>query len=76
MMTVVDVPENPKILAAIKKIQDDLTCMNILLENCKKYISEDEYRERRCSAANVVNILIADMNIFLDLKPKIIQKLY
>lgn len=76
MMTVVDVPENPKILGAIKKLQDDLICMNVLLENLKKYTKEDDYIERRRGAAEVINFLIADCNVLLNLKPNIIQKRY
>lgn len=74
--TVVDVPENPKILNAIQKIEDDLICMNVLLEDCKKYLSENEYKERRKAAAAVVHIIINDWNILFDLQPKMIQKQY
>ncbi len=73
---VVDVPENPAILNAIQKIKDDLTCMNVLLDNCKMYVSEDEYRERRKNAENVVPILITDWTNLQTLKPGIIQKQY
>ena len=73
---VVDVPENPSILNAIQKIKDDLTCMNVLLDNCKMYVSEDEYRERRRNAENVVPILITDWTRLQALKPGIIQKQY
>lgn len=76
MMTVVDVPENPKILNAIQKIQDDLTCMSVLLEDCTKYLSEEIYKERRKAAAEVVHIIIGDWNRLLDMKPKLIQKQY
>ena len=76
MMTVVDVPENPKILGAIKKLQDDLICMNVLLENLKKYTKEDDYIERRRVATEVVNFLVADCSVLLNLKPNIIEKRY
>ena len=37
MQTVVDIPENPKILSAIEKLRNDLICMDVLLGNCIKY---------------------------------------
>ncbi len=73
---VVDVPENPEILNAIQKIKDDFTCMSVLLDSCKMYVSEDEYIERRKSAEGVVPILITDWRRLQDLKPGIIQKQY
>lgn len=74
--TVVDVPENPKILQAIEKIQEDLICMKVLLEDCKKYSSEETYKERRKAAAEVVHIIIGDWNTLLHLKPKLVEKYY
>ena len=76
MRTVVDAPENPEILSAIQKIKDDTTCMQVLLEGCKAYTSEEIYRERRRAAAEVVHIIVNDMNRWFDLKPRLIQKQY
>lgn len=73
---VVDVPENPEILKAIQKIKDDLTCMNVLLDDCKMYVEEDTYVERRKSAAEVVHIIVKDWTSLLNLKPKLIEKYY
>ena len=73
---VVDVPENPEILKAIQKIKDDLTCMNVLLDNCKMYVGEDTQVERRKSASEVVHIIVKDWTSLLDLKPKLIEKYY
>ena len=44
MRTVVDVPDNPEILSAIQKLKDDITCMQVLLEGCKVYTSEESYK--------------------------------
>ncbi len=74
--TVVDVPENPQILNAIQKIKDDLTCMNVLLDDCKMYVDEDTYVERRKSAAEVVHIIVKDWTSLLNLKPKLVEKYY
>lgn len=73
---VVDVPENPEILKAIQKIKDDLTCMNVLLDDCKMYVEEDTYVERRKSAAEVVHIIVKDWTKLLNLKPKLVEKYY
>lgn len=75
-MTVVNTLENPEILNAIQIIKDDLTCMNVLLEDCKRYLSEETYKERRKAAADVVHILIGDLNRFLQLQPKLVEKYY
>ena len=75
-MTVVDVPENPQILKIMEKIQDDLVCMKTLVDSCKTYSSEDDYRERRKAASSAVHILIADLSRWRELKPNLIQKYY
>lgn len=72
--TVVDVPENAEILSAIKKVRDDLTCMEVLLSNCIKYIEEETYLERRKAAADMVNLIIADVTTLMLQKPKLLQK--
>ena len=76
LTTVVDVPENPKILKAIEKVQEDLICMKVLLEECKRYSSEETYKERRKAVTNVIRIINGDWNTLLDLQPKLIQKQY
>lgn len=60
MMTVVDAPENPKILKAIEKVQEDLICMKVLLEDCKRYSSEETYKERIKAVTNVIRIINGD----------------
>lgn len=71
---VVNVPENPKILAAIKKIQDDLTCMNVFLESLKRYQSVESYEKRQKAATEVTYFMIADWNELFAMKPKLISK--
>ena len=46
---VVNVPDNPEILQAMQQVEDDMTCMRVLLNDCKKYISEEEYQKRSTS---------------------------
>lgn len=71
---VVNVPENPQILNAIQKINDDLTCMNVLLERCKRYLSKREYLERCKAAEDLIDTLREDWNILTSIKPKIVEK--
>lgn len=74
MKQVVNVPENPQILNAIQKINDDLTCMNVLLERCKRYLSKREYLERCKAAEDLIDTLREDWNILTSIKPKIVEK--
>lgn len=74
--TVVDVPENPEVLKAIQKIRNDLTCMDVLLQNCICYTEEKAYNRRQKAAAEVLPIIVEDWNKFFDAEPKIIQKTY
>ena len=72
---VVDAPDNPLILSMIKKIKNDIICMEVLLDNCIKYISEESYIERRRMASEIVSVLITDMSRFLKENPNIVKKL-
>lgn len=74
VQAVVNIPENPEILSAMQKIKDDITCMQVLLEDCKTYTSEETYKEKRRATAEVVHIIVKDMNRWLELNPKVIQK--
>lgn len=74
MQTVVDIPENPKILSAIEKLRNDLICMDVLLGNCIKYTDESTYYDHRKAAADVVNIIISDTSNFLLQQPNFVQK--
>ena len=71
---VVNIPENPEILRVMQKIKDDITCMQVLLEDCKTYTSVETYKEKRRATAEVVHIIVNDMTTWLKLNPKVIQK--
>lgn len=71
---VVNVPENAEILNAIQKIEDDITAMKVLLENCKMYISEETFKERRRATSEIVSLIIKDMTLFLGITPVVIRK--
>lgn len=74
LQEVVNIPENPEILRAMQKIKDDITCMQVLLEDCKTYTSVETYKEKRRATAEVVHIIVNDMTTWLKLNPKVIQK--
>lgn len=73
---VVDAPENTRILEAVKKVKDDLTCMNVLLDHCNMFVSKEEYDERRKQAEEIVSIIRADMSRFTTITPNMIRKTY
>lgn len=73
---VVDAPENTRILEAVKRVKDDLTCMNVLLDHCNMFVSKEEYDERRRQAEEIVSIIRADMIRFTTITPNMIRKIY
>lgn len=73
---VVDVLENPKILSKIDKLQEDLTCMKVLLNSCKMYISEEQYNSKMDAIQDVIGIILKDHGMLTELKPNLIQKVY
>lgn len=74
LQEVVNIPENPEILRVMQKIKDDITCMQVLLEDCETYTSVETYKEKRRATAEVVHIIVNDMTTWLKLNPKVIQK--
>lgn len=73
---VVDAPENIKIIEAANKVKDDLICLRVLLDQCNKFISMEEYERRRQQALDAVNIIRADMLQFSILDPRTVRKVY
>jgi len=73
---VVNVPDNPEILQAMQQVEDDMTCMRVLLNDCKKYISEEEYQKRSTSIESVMDTMRTDLAKMLMLKPQIVPVRY
>lgn len=73
---VVDVLENPDILSKIDKLHEDLTCMKVLLNSCKMYISEEQYNSKMEAIQDVIGIILKDHGMLTELKPNLIQKVY
>lgn len=71
---VVDVPENAKIQNMIRKIKEDMICMNILLDECDKYVSMEEYAERRKAAGNIAGVIMMDMSNLSGIRPNMVRK--
>lgn len=76
MRAVVDIPENLQMLNAIKKIRNDLISMDVFLQECMKYCSEESYKQALHSAEAIVSIIISDFNKMNGVGYKIIQKQY
>lgn len=76
MISVVNVPENRKMLEAIHKLRKDLTAMDVLLEELIRYHSEEAYKEKVRAATGVIHILVGDSSALLRMEPKIIQRPY
>ena len=76
MRAVVDIPENLQMLNAIKKIRNDLISMDVFLQECMKYCSEESYKQALHSAEAIVSIIISDFNKMNGVGYRIIQKQY
>ena len=76
MRAVVDIPENLQMLNAIKKIRNDLISMDVFLQECMKYCSEESYKQALHSAEAIVSIIISDFNKMNCVGYRIIQKQY
>ena len=63
-------------LNAIKKIRNDLISMDVFLQECMKYCSEESYKQALHSAEAIVSIIISDFNKMNGVGYKIIQKQY
>ena len=74
MRAVVDIPENLQMLNAIKKIRNDLISMDVFLQECMKYCSEESYKQALHSAEAIVSIIISDFNKMNGVGYRIIQK--
>ena len=66
--------ENTRILEAVKKIKDDLTCMNVLLDHYNMFVPKEVYDERRKQIEEIIGIIIADMAHFTGISPNIVRK--
>lgn len=74
--TVVNIPENPQMLEAIKKLRNDLVCMDTLLENCIRFSDEKTFEDRRKTALDTIQIIMHDSIQFEQLRPQLVQKFY
>lgn len=74
MKSVVDIPVNEKAHKAIETIRNDMKGIEVLLNLCDRYSSEDEYRER----VHVLGLLgfqvYDDIYAFTSIKPGIVVK--
>ncbi len=71
---VVDAPENIRIIEAANRVKDDLICVRVLLEQCSKFVTRDEYNRRRQQALEAVEIVRRDMLQFVAADPREVRK--
>lgn len=72
----VDVPDNVRIREQIRKLQDDLTCMHVILDSLCTYITEDSYNTRMKTTHDMVGKIIQDSVVLRDMKPNLVVKKY
>ena len=71
---VVDAPENIRIIEAANRVKDDLICVRVLLEQCSKFVTRDEYNRRRQQVLEAVEIVRRDMLQFVAADPREVRK--
>lgn len=70
----IDISSEVEILKAIQKIKRDLTCMDVLLEECETRKTESGYNDTRFEAMRFVTSIVRDCNKLLELHPKVIKE--
>ena len=48
----------------------------MMLDESNRYVSDDVFKERRMGIETAFHALMIRITMYLDLKPKMIQKLY
>lgn len=76
MRLVVNVPDDPKAQDMIREIKKALNAVEVMLDESNRYVSDDIFKERRMGMANAFQALMCRITMYLDLKPKMIQKVY
>lgn len=71
---VVDAPENVRLIEAVRRVEDDLTCMKVLLDQCTKFVTKEEYEKRRQQAEEIVRVISRDMILFSAIVPNEVRK--
>ena len=71
---VVDAPENIRIIEAANRVKDDLICVRVLLEQCSKFISREEYDRRVRQTVEAVEIIKRDMIQMSAIAPRAVRK--
>lgn len=73
---VVNVPDDPKAQDMIKEVKKALGAVEVMLDESNRYVSDDVFKERMIGIDNAFHALMIRVTMYLDLKPKMIQKLY
>lgn len=62
------------ICKAIQNIRDDLTCMDVLLRDCKHAEWESTYRNHRNAALDIISVIAKDFLYLMDLEPAVLEE--
>ena len=72
----VDIAQDVKIYKAIQKVRKDLTCMDVLLEECACAKWESTYKKHRNTAMDIISVMVKDLSLLTDYEPKILEEVY
>lgn len=72
----IKVSEEAGLCRAIQKVRDDLTCMNVLLQDCEHAEWESTYKSHRDAALDVISVITKDFLALMDLEPTVLEEKY
>lgn len=73
---VVNIPDDPKAQDMIKEVKKALEAAEVMLDEGNRYVSDDVFKERTIGIDNAFHALMIRVTMYLDLKLKMIRKLY
>lgn len=76
MQTVVDIPENPKAQDAIRDLKKVLNAIEVMVDESNRYVSEAKYQCYSDGIMEMIAALMERINVYLNIKPKLIEKQY
>lgn len=68
--------EEASICKAIQKIRNDLTCMDVLLQDCEHAECESKYKKHRNAALDIISVMAQDFLVLMDLEPTVLEEEY
>lgn len=68
--------EEASICKAIQKIRNDLTCMDVLLQDCEHAECESKYKKHRNAALDIISVMAQDFLVLMNLEPTVLEEKY